>query len=443
MVISDSKSDLITSICQEIYGKAPHENENLNIFAHHFFKRAPIEFLQKMLTSELVTIISEAWKLFQVRHPDESLFKIVEYRLSHHTLPRLGIFMVNLDQPFLIDTITAYLDKNGFRTELVVHPVLGVQRTKEGKLISLVDLKETHPLVSSDLGNEIKPVNADHLISETLTSSSRKKNIERSNQPESIAFIQIKSNLKKKQIETLRRELNALITQVRHVVSDWSLMRDRIQALNNHITKLPLLKSLPSPDERQDLKELLTWLEHGHFVFLGGRYFSISPKVKAKKKHKENSEDKVILCLEANTDSPGLGLFRNEVFTNNNDLLPVFSQTYLITDKAKSLSRLPTLSITKTNSRSTVHRTSRVDSIEIIDWDHNGNPQGLYQFIGIFTKIAFTGSAFDIPILGRKVRNVFNQFGLAPQWHDGKTLISILNSIPRDELFYLHEDGRF
>ena len=56
MAISDSKSDLITSICQELYGDVPHENENLNIFAHHFFKRAPIEFLQKMLISELGSV---------------------------------------------------------------------------------------------------------------------------------------------------------------------------------------------------------------------------------------------------------------------------------------------------------------------------------------------------------------------------------------------------
>ena len=436
MAIFGSKSDLIVSICQQIYGKIPHENENLDIFAHHFFKRAPIEFLQKMLISELVSIVSEAWKLFQVRQPDESLIKIVEYRLSHHTLPRLGIFMVNLDQPFLIDSITTYLDRNSFKTELVVHPVLGVQRTKEGKLLSLVDLKETHPVVSSDLGNEIKSTDF-----QNSTSESSEPPLKKSNPPESIAFIQVKSNLKKKQIEILRKELNELITQVRNVVSDWTLMRSRIHALSNHITKLPLLKALPPLNERQDLKEFLTWLERGHFVFLGSRYFFINPKIKAKTKLKENLHNNSILCLENNPDSPDLGLFRNETFTNNHDLLPVFSQTCLMTDKTKSpTSKVPTLSVTKTNSRSTVHRASRVDSIEIIDWDHNGNPKGLYQFIGIFTKIAFTGSAFDIPILGQKVRNVFNQFGLAPQWHDGKTLISILNSIPRDELLYLNED---
>jgi glutamate dehydrogenase len=196
MAIFDSKSDLIASVCQQIYGRIPHENENLDMFAHHFFKRVPIEFLQKMLIPELASILSEAWKLFQIRQPDESLFKTVEYRLSHHALPRLGIFMVNLDQPFLIDSITAYLDKKGFKMELVVHPVLGVQRTKEGKLISLVDLKETHTLVSSDLGNDLESVSPQNLASEIPELSLRK-----SNQPESIAFIQIKSNLKKNRLK--------------------------------------------------------------------------------------------------------------------------------------------------------------------------------------------------------------------------------------------------
>jgi len=436
MSIFDSKSELIASVCQELYGKIPHGNTNIDIFAHHFFKRAPIESLQKMLISELVFIASEAWKLSQTRRPDESLLKIVEYHLSHHTLPRLGIFMVNIDQPFLIDSIIAYLDRNDFKVELMVHPVLGVQRTKEGKLVSLVNLKETHPLVSADLGNELKSIDSQTLIAESTTESLKK-----SNQPESIAFIQIKSNLKKKQIEALREELNELITQVRNVVSAWPLTRERIHALSDHIIKLPLLKKLPPLDERQDLKEFLNWLESGYFIFLGSRYFSINPRIRAKENLKRNRQDNSVLCLENNPDSPDLGLFRNEAYTNNPDLLPVFSQTCLITDKIKSrTSGLSTLSITKTNSRSTVHRGSRIDSIEIIDWDHNGNPQGLYQFIGIFTKIAFTGSAFDIPIIGRKVGNVFNQFGLAPQWHDGKTLISILNSIPRDELLYLDED---
>jgi len=134
-------------------------------------------------------------------------------------------------------------------------------------------------------------------------------------------------------------------------------------------------------------------------------------------------------------------LFRDDSFTNSDDLVPSFCRTRLVAEAHTSPpSYWPPLTISKTNARSTVHRGSRIDSIEVIDWDHNGDPQGLYQFIGIFTNAAFTGSAFDTPIVGRKVQEVFNQFGLAPQWHDGKTLINIINSIPRDELFYLAED---
>ncbi len=436
MATFDSKSNLIAAVCQQIHGKLPHENGNLNIFAQHFFKRVPIEYLQKTLLSELISIVQEAWKLFQIRQPFESLVKIKEYKLNHHKVPRLGIFMVNLDQPFLIDSISAFLDRNGFKTELIVHPVLGVQRNQDGKLISVVDLKEIHPLTGLDqrspasMGQEI--------FSNPKRTKLKNNNININNQPESVAFIQIKSNLKKKQIGNLLKEINDLITQVRNVVSDWPLMKDQLHHLRNLITKLPVTKKFPSSLERNDLKELLSWLEHGRFVFLGSRFFPLTLPEKIIKNHEAGSS---ISCLETRSTLLRLGLFRDDAFINKDEVTPIFCRTRLVDNKNKiTSSKRPILSITKTNARSTVHRASRIDSIEVLDLDHAGNPQGLYQFIGIFTKIAFTGSAFDTPVIGHKVQRVFNQFGLAPQWHDGKTLINILNGIPRDELFYLDEE---
>jgi glutamate dehydrogenase len=429
MAASDSKSHLVATVCQHVHGKFPHENKNFDIFAYHFFKRVPIEFLQKMLVSELVFIAREAWELFQTRQSHQSLIKIKEYTLSQHTVSRLGIFMVNQDQPFLIDSIIAFLDKKGFKAELIVHPVLGVHRSQEGKLVSLLDLKETHPL-TTPVGNLEK-------VARAKSASLNEPKINANNQPESIAFIQIKSNLKKKQVDTLLKEINDLITQVRNVVSDWPLIRAQLSTLRNLMIKLPLTKKFPPPEERNDLKELLAWLEHEHFVFLGGRYFSVSAKEQIGTSQETNL---TISCLESHSASL-LGLFRDNAFKNSDDMAPTFCRPRLTGSNNKTLpSQRPVLSITKTNTRSPVHRASRIDAIEIMDLDHNGNPQGLYQFIGIFTKAAFTGSAFDAPIIGPKVRNVFNRFGLAPQWHDGKTLISIINSIPRDELFYLNED---
>lgn len=428
MNISETKQNLIVAICREIQRDNAREKEshNLSTFVHHFFKRAPIEFLQKMSLAELTYIVEEAWSLFQVRQAHESLVKIKEYKLSHHVTARLGILMVNLDQPFLIDSITTFLDKKGFKTEVMVHPVLGVHRAPGGHLTSLVDLKEIHPSVEAGQQNGAKRGDSQQYGSSKPTPERGEE------QPESIIFIQIKSTLKSKQIQALQKELDQLLTQVRNVVLDWPLIQAHAQAAINHISKLPVARYLPSLEERHQLRDFLTWLEQGHFVFLGARYFS----VKSQENQKINSS---IVCLAENSDTPHLGLFRDEAFLNGDDLVPAFSRARLIAHKSWD-DKWPTLSITKTNTRSTVHRASRIDSVEVIDWDSKGKPQGLYQFIGVFTKKAFTGSAFETPIVSQKVQNVFNRFGLAPQWHDGKTLITILNSIPRDELFYLSDE---
>ncbi|MBM3632999.1 MAG: NAD-glutamate dehydrogenase [Alphaproteobacteria bacterium] len=437
MTSFDTKSTLIAAICAELHAKLPSKDTNLTTFVTQFFKRVPTEFLQKMLLPELISIVQEAWRLFQIRRPNESLVKIKPYKLGRHMIPRLGIFMVNLDQPFLIDSITTFLEKNGFKIEIFVHPVLGVKRTHDGKLSSVVELKELHPL--SSLNTENRPKHFDYLglISNVQWNILEKNDGTIKTQSESIAFLQIKANLKQKQIDHLQLQIHNLINQARNVVFDWPSIRDQLISIRDHMDNLPVGKGLPIPLDRQELKDFLLWLAKGYFVFLGARYFSATFE-----KPKRTLKDKPsILCLEMKPDSPQLGLFRNESFTNSDNLVPSFCRTCLVADeKTPSLSQWPSLTISKTNERSTVHRASRIDSIEIIDWDQNGKPRGLYQFIGIFTKSAFTGSAFDTPIVSRKVQEVFNQFGFAPQWHDGKTLINIINSIPRDELFYLAED---
>jgi glutamate dehydrogenase len=441
MTTYDSKSDLLSEISQKIHANFPSANGNLKLFIYHFFKRVPIEFLQKLQISEVLSIFEEAWQLFQVRQPNESLVTVKQYQLSHHDIPRLGIYLVNLDQPFLIDSITNFLEKNGFKIELMIHPVLGVQRTREGQLISVAELKETQPLTYLSSKNDTTHVGYLEMIANVQWNVLEESNVEINNQSESLAFLQVKPNSKKKQIDHLQTEICNLVTQVRDVVSDWPAVRVQLEALRNHMDLLPNTESLPSSFERRDLNELLLWLEHGRFVFLGSRYFNITVKNKSKKNLEGNSS---ILCLESNSDSPPLGVFRDDSYASNDDLAPNICRPRFVSDMDLTCSpQWPPFSISKTNARSTVHRASRIDSIEVIDWDKNGNPKGIYQFIGIFTKAAFEGSAFDTPIVARKVQRVFNQFGLAPQWHDGKTLINILNSIPRDELFYLAENQIF
>lgn len=427
MALFDSKTHLIASIYQQLCDKIPNDHANLETFTNHFFKRAPIELLQKILLSELVFLSQEAWELFQTRLPSQSLLKIKEYQLSHHTIPRLGLFMVNVDQPFLIDSIRTYLDKQGFKIELIVHPVLGVQRTENGHLVFVDELKEASSLLDPEDQDQLKKI-----------ASHSSGDFRERNQNESIAFIQIKPTVKRKKIETLKKELTTLISQARFVVSDWPSIKNQLHDILNHVDHLPVLKQRFSQEAVHNIKQLLSWLEQENFIFLGSRYFSMNPHMASEEKDEKHPP---ILCLEGEADKLGLGLFRDDSFSNDIYLMPILNQAHVTENKlkAKSLTARP-LSFTKTDIRSPVHRSSRMDSLEIIDWDAQGNPKGLYQFIGIFTKAAFSRSAFETPIIDQKVKSVFHRFGFSPQWHDGKTLIAILNSLPRDELFYWDED---
>jgi glutamate dehydrogenase len=49
--------------------------------------------------------------------------------------------LVNDDMPFLVDSVTMTLNRLGHRVELLIHPILGVERTAKGRLKELVPLR--------------------------------------------------------------------------------------------------------------------------------------------------------------------------------------------------------------------------------------------------------------------------------------------------------------
>ena len=64
-------------------------------------------------------------------------------------------------------------------------------------------------------------------------------------------------------------------------------------------------------------------------------------------------------------------------------------------------------------------------------------------FVGLFTSLAYSRSPRAIPLLRHKVRRTLARAGLAPDSHDGKALLHILDTFPRDELFQIAEDELF
>ena len=69
-----------------------------------------------------------------------------------------------------------------------------------------------------------------------------------------------------------------------------------------------------------------------------------------------------------------------------------------------------------------------------------GDAIGEHRFVGLFTSHAYNLSPRFIPLLRRKISRCIIRAGLDPASHDGKALLHILETYPRDELFQTDED---
>src|SRR4029079_19596686 len=92
------------------------------------------------------------------------------------------------------------------------------------------------------------------------------------------------------------------------------------------------------------------------------------------------------------------------------------------------------LILTKANSRSTVPRPGYLDYVGVKRFNASGEVVGETRFLGLYTSAAYHANPGDIPLLRRKVRGVLERAGLHPGSHSEKSLATILESYPRDEL---------
>src|SRR5690606_5686943 len=163
-----------------------------------------------------------------------------------------------------------------------------------------------------------------------------------------------------------------------------------------------------------DTVELLRWLTEDKFTFLGFRRYKLTGE----------GEERALTPVEGT----GLGLLAKAPIAPRR--LDTFN-----TDARSQIDTQRLLVITKSNARSTVHRTSFMDYIGIKTFDANGDPDGELRFLGLFTSAAYLSSVTEIPVVRRKVHDVTTRSGVTLSSHSGKDLVNALETYPRDELF--------
>jgi len=209
--------------------------------------------------------------------------------------------------------------------------------------------------------------------------------------------------------EALVDRLRRVIADVRSAVEDWTSMRRACLDIVTDLRTQP--PPTVDPDTVQPTVDFLNWLADDHFTFLGYREYALET---------EDGED-VLRPLP----STGLGILRKSS-----------SGVTRLRPEARRTARGPRLlTITKANSRATVHRDVFLDYIGVRTFDEAGNVTGERRILGMFTSAAYASSVLTLPVVAPKARAVLEMSGHPPTSHSGKNLLQILEQYPRDELF--------
>ncbi len=294
--------------------------------------------------------------------------------------PHTVVQVVNDDMPFLIDSITMRMNALGHAIHLTLHPIIHVARDGRGRLTNW-------RATAAD----------DHLR-------------------ESLIHIEVARETDPTVLKDLEEALHSTLNDVRSAVEDWAEMlarlRDSSRQLRARTTKAD---ALLDDALREESCAFLDWLADDHFTVLGYREQSLVRGARSDR-------------LVPRPDT-GLGILRPSLRDPESLTL-----TGVARDEARSDNPLV---VTKIAMRSTVHRPARLDYIGVKVFGRNGRPVAERRFLGLFTSDAYHRRPRNVPLIRRKVDEVFARFAIDHRSHRGKRLQHILDTFPRDDLFQI------
>ncbi|MDQ3504592.1 MAG: NAD-glutamate dehydrogenase, partial [Actinomycetota bacterium] len=360
-------------------GLAP---ETLPTLLRRYCWQEPLEQVLERSPAELYEI---AVAHFAIAHTRPEGAVIVRARTINEDedSPLAGRTLVEVvadDMPFLVDSVTAEISRQGRDLLEIVHPVLVVRRDITGVFRELVNTSKPRDCPSDGL-------------------------------VESWMHLEITAEPDAAQLRALEGDLRRVLADVRHAVEDWGKMRATAVRIARELEFRP-----PHGIDQNavdDAAELLRWLADDNFVFLGYREYALTG---------DDSLEPIA--------ATGLGILRSDV--------DMASSARSLPPAAAAKAREPELLIlTKADSRSTVHRPVYLDYIGVKTFDDNGVPISERRILGLLPSGAYVDSVTTIPVVSRKVAEVLARSGLSPSSHSGKDLLDILENYPRDELLQI------
>lgn len=343
-----------------------------------YYRHIPVSDLESTPIADLVGAVIAHWQLLKMGSRSAPTVRVYNPRFEQHgwQSPYTIIEIVTMDRVFLVDSLSMGLNRMGLTIHLTIHPLVRTVRDDTGQLL------------------EIKPLG------------------EEGGEVESLIHFQVDKQLSAEVLHAQEKMIRDVIRDVTYANADWQPMK----ACSEQIRKILDQAALPIElDQQSELSAFLKWINDDHFTFLAYCEFDLV-----------NHEGTATLRLD---QASQLGLFRESCLNEQEagKVIPVDGDAYMATQDF--------LVVTKSNIRSTVHRPAYMDFIGIKRYNSQGEVDGLYCLLGLFTSVAYNSPPKDIPLLRQKAREVINRSGLSRFSHSGKALENILTTFPRDALF--------
>ncbi|CAA9342976.1 MAG: NAD-specific glutamate dehydrogenase, large form [uncultured Gemmatimonadetes bacterium] len=362
----------------ELCAHLPGDDTLLCDFARLFFAKIPRTLAEERSPQELAAMTVGAWEFLLRSRPEGVNVELADPREEGWPAPVTAIRAEVGDRPFIVDTIREYLNAENIPILHYIYPVLRVDRDAAGQIVGVGggaggDQRSMEALVHCEIPHVVRP--------------ERREEIR----------------------QQVARRLSDVVEATRDFHAMLAALDEATQAMAGYAAR---------GDERAreygEYVEFLRWLREGNFVFLGFRGYDLRDEV---------------LSVTAGS---GLGILadtESSAYAGGKPLgeLPEELRARVVGG--------PLLVVSKANRESTVHRRARMDYVGVKKLDAAGNVAGEWRFLGLFTSQAYAQSPSEIPVLRQKLREILEASGTRPGSHDYKEIISIVASMPKEELF--------
>lgn len=236
----NSNVTLIAAIINESSPASIVQNASINTFIEQLYAHVPASELSAASSLSWWNIANQLLDFINKRtigQPNIRIYAPENTKGNIHSRYSV-IEIINDDMPFLVDSITAELNRHGLKIHQIIHPVINITRDKDGIF---------QELTPSDKG-------------------------EKNAHSESIMHIQVTRITDEELFPKIAEDLYRVLHNVKLAVNDWHPILQTLKKTTAHYTTG---NNNQTAVDFVEIRDFLNWLGNDNFVFLG----SVSTKI--------------------------------------------------------------------------------------------------------------------------------------------------------------------